>query len=611
MLELSSIVILGIFAQWVAWKSKLPAILPLILIGLIVGPFSTFLTIDGSKWIEPIWNGTHGLFPSNQLFSFVSLAIGIILFEGSMTLKKSEIKSVGPVIFKLITLGSLVTLIGGALAVHYLIGLNWAMSFLFSSLIIVTGPTVINPILRNLPLKKEISTVLKWESILIDPIGALVAVLIFEFINVGQGSGESYTTQAVIDFSKIVVTGFSLGFTAAHALYFAIKRNWIPHYLMNLITLATVLLIFVISDLFAHESGLLTVVVMGMVIGNKNVTELKDIIYFKETISILLISMLFILLAANINIRELKLLLNNNILILFLIIILIIRPIGVFLSSRNSSLNSKEKFFISWVGPRGIVAAGIASLFGLKLALAGKEGAEYITPLVFMVVLGTVLLNATTARLVAKGLGVYLKHSTGVLIIGASEVSRLIALYLQEQGRRVVLIDSNPILVDKAKELSLEAFEDNIYSDDLLENIELNDIGYLLALSGSNEVNKFAMSKFSEQFGESGSFRLISPHELKNPKSVADEILFSVTDDFINLSEVARDYPVINELHLKSTEHYESVLASINAAKYSIPLFVKDNYGIIHIITTFKSVSKVQKGYKFIYLGKELEGLEV
>jgi NhaP-type Na+/H+ or K+/H+ antiporter len=610
MLELSSIVILGIFAQWLAWKSKLPAILPLILIGLLVGPFSTLISSDGTKWIEPIWNGTNGLFPSQQLFSFVSLAIGVILFEGSMTLKRNEIKSVGSVIFKLITLGSLVTLLGAAIAVHFLIGLNWAMSFLFSSLIIVTGPTVINPILRNLPLKKEISTVLKWESILIDPIGALVAVLIFEFINVGHGNGEIYTQQALIEFAKIVFAGFTFGFTAAYALYFAIKKSWIPHYLMNLIILATVLLVFVISDIFAHESGLLTVVVMGMVIGNKNVKELKDIIYFKETISILLISMLFILLAANINITDLELLLNFKIALLFLIIILLIRPIGVFLSSRKSELSNREKFFISWVGPRGIVAAGIASLFGLKLTLAGKAGAEYITPLVFMVVLGTVLLNATTARLVSKLLGVFLKHSTGVLIIGASEVSRLIALYLHEQGRRVVLIDSNPILVDLAKELQLEAFEDDIYSEDLLENIELNDIGYLLALSGSNEVNRFAFKKFKEQFGESGSFRLISPQELKNPYLVSDEILFSRTDDFINLSEVARDYPTINEVHLASAEHYHQVLETVNKSKYSIPLFVKDNVGVIHIITTFKLETKVGKGFKFIYLGKKIEGLE-
>ena len=169
MLELAGIIVLGIIAQWVAWRLKLPAILPLILIGLLVGPIATLYTLDGSKLIEPIWNGEKGLFPGEGLYYFVSLAISIILFEGGLTLKRNEIKNVGPVITKLITLGSVVTFFGAALAAYYIFGLNWQISFLFSALIIVTGPTVITPILRNIPLKKDVSTVLKWEGILIDP----------------------------------------------------------------------------------------------------------------------------------------------------------------------------------------------------------------------------------------------------------------------------------------------------------------------------------------------------------------------------------------------------------------------------------------------------------
>ena len=187
MIELAGIVILGIIAQWMAWRLKLPAILPLILIGLLVGPISTLYTVDGSKLIEPIWNGEKGLFPGDGLYYFVSLAISIILFEGGLTLKRAEIQNVGPVITKLITLGSLVTFFAGAVAAQFIFGLSWQVSFLFSALIIVTGPTVITPILRNIPLKKDLSAVLKWEGILIDPIGALAAVLVFEFISVEKG----------------------------------------------------------------------------------------------------------------------------------------------------------------------------------------------------------------------------------------------------------------------------------------------------------------------------------------------------------------------------------------------------------------------------------------
>ena len=191
MIELAGIVILGIVAQWVAWRMKLPAILPLILIGLLVGPLSTLYTEDGSKLIEPVYNGEKGLFPGELLYHFVSLAISIILFEGGLTLKRSEVRNVGPMITKLITLGSAVTFFGAGIAAHFIFDLSWQISFLFSSLIIVTGPTVITPILRNIPLKKDVSAILKWEGILIDPIGALVAVLVFEFISVGEG--QEYT----------------------------------------------------------------------------------------------------------------------------------------------------------------------------------------------------------------------------------------------------------------------------------------------------------------------------------------------------------------------------------------------------------------------------------
>ena len=230
-----------------------------------------------------------------------------------------------------------------------------------------------------------------------------------------------------------------------------------------------------------------------MVLGNMKISALKDVLYFKETISILLISILFILLSANINLSDLELIYNWNSLILFGCVVLIVRPLGVFLSSRKSSLGRNEKIFISWVGPRGIVAAGIASLFGSKLLKAGVEGAEYITPLVFMIVLGTVLLNATTARLFAKIAGVFFKSSDGILIIGASSFSRLIASYLKNNNRRVVLIDSNAKSIEKAKDLGLEAIEGNIYSDELTENIELNDVGFLLSLTASATINKYAI----------------------------------------------------------------------------------------------------------------------
>ena len=606
MIELAGIIILGILAQWFAWKFKIPAILPLILIGLLVGPIaSEFFNADGSKWIEPIWNGTKGLFPGESLYYFVSIAISIILFEGGLTLRKDEIKNIGPVITKLITVGSSITFFGAGIIAHYTFNLSWELSFLFSGLIIVTGPTVITPILRNIPLKKDVSAVLKWEGILIDPIGALVAVLVFEFISVGGGAG--FTQTALLEFLKIILFGTTFGFTFAHALIFIINQKWVPHYLLNVVSLSTVLLVFVASEIFAHESGLLAVVVMGMVLGNSKLKNLKEILYFKESLSILLISILFILLAANMDISELMLLYRWETLLLFALVVFVVRPLAVFVSAYNSNLKVNEKLFISWVGPRGIVAAGIASLFGSKLLKQGVDGAEYITPLVFMIVLGTVLLNATTARFFAKTIGVFLKKSNAIMIVGASDVARLIGVYLMKNNRRVVIIDSNKDNIEKVKKEGIESYQVNIYDDDLTDNIEFNDVGYLLSITGSDSINKYAISNFADNYGEQGAYRIASSQEIITKEYENKEQLFTVNDDFYNLMDAVREFPEIHETSVNSIEEYKKKVNEIYAELKSIPILMKNKNNQILLISEFEKNVTTIENWKLVYLGKELQ----
>lgn len=605
MIELASVLILGILAQWFAWRFKIPAILPLLLIGLLVGPIATLFTDDGSKWIEPIWNGTKGLFPGESLYYFVSLSIGIILFEGGLTLKIKELKNIGTVITKLITLGSIVTFFGAGIAVHFIFNTSWEISFLFSALIIVTGPTVISPILRNIPLKRDVSAILKWEGILIDPIGALVAVLVFEFISIEEAQG--FTKTAFLEFSKIIFFGTALGFTFGYAAAYIIKKQWIPHYLINVFALAVVMGDFVLADYLAHESGLLAVVIMGMVMGNVGLPNLKEILNFKESMSVLLISILFILLSANINISDLEAIYNYNTLLLFAVVIFLIRPIGVFLSTNNSSLKLNEKLFISWVGPRGIVAAGIASLFGMKLVNSGVKDAELITPLVFMIVLGTVLLNATTARFMAKILGVFLKKSDGILIVGAGEFSRVIAKYLNKNNRHVVLVDSNSYNINEATKLGIEAINENIFSEELENNIELNDIGYLLALTANTEINSHCITKFKQQFGENGSYRLITPEERSDSENNPKEGLFSHTDDFVKLTEIVRKFPTIHEIEIQSKEHYKKLIIKAKKNDNIVTLFTKLENGELKIIPASGFTTEVKKGIKIVYLGEYLK----
>jgi len=605
MTELAGIIILGILAQWTAWRFKIPAILPLIIIGLLVGPLATLFTEDHIKLIQPVFDPESeiGLFPGDSLYYFVSLAISIILFEGGLTLKRSEILNTGPVIGKLISVAVIITFLGAGVATHFIFGLSWEISLLFSALIIVTGPTVITPILRNIPLKKDLSSILKWEGILIDPIGALFAVLVFEFISANAG-GE-FTVVALQEFGKIVLFGFSFGFSFAHGLAFIIKAKQVPHYLLNVFTLATVLGVFVLSDAFAHESGLLAVVVMGMVLGNINLPNLKELLYFKESLSVLLISILFILLAANIDMANLELLYNWETALLFAIVVLVIRPLGVFASSINSGLKLNEKLFISWVGPRGIVAAGIASLFGSKLVSQGVPGAEYITPLVFMIVLGTVLLNATTARLFAKIVGVFLKQSEGVMIVGASKFSRLVAQYLKDHGRSVVLIDTNKNNIRVAKEKGLDAKVADIYSDSLSDDIEYNNVGYLLALTGNSQINDYAIERFGKLYGENGAFRIVHSSEISNPNENPDAGLFSATDDYVNLMEVARHHGDIHEIELNSVEHFHGLIEITKTDADIVPLFIR-NGKKVELIPSNSMELEIEENSLLVYMGKEI-----
>jgi len=637
MLELASVIVLGILAQWISWRLKVPAILPLILTGLAVGPFSTFWMPDASLFIQPRaeygeTGAVQGLFAGQNLFYFVSLSIGLILFEGGLTLRLREIKGIGPAIVKLITIGTVITFAGCGLLAHYIMGLSWQISFVFASLVVVTGPTVIGPILQNVPLSRNVSTILKWEGILIDPIGALLAVLMFEFVFASFGLEASqvagvidsagvlddanehvmseFGLEALIIFLEIVAVGLAMGFAAAYGLYALIKRELIPHYLLNVFVLALVLLVFTVSDELVHESGLLSVVVMGMVLGNLDVPRFQEIANFKESITVLLISILFILLAANITMDQLLLLVDWRCGLLFLGI-LAIRPIAVLASTTGSELSLPEKLYIGWLGPRGIVAAGIASVFGLRLEEIGFPGAEYIVPLVFMVVLGTVLLNATTAKIFAKWSGVMLDESNGILIVGANPAARLIAKYLQSNDRHVVLVDSSVANINAARKDGLEATVANIYNDALQERLELSDIGYLYAMTASTEVNNFAVRRYAKLFGENGAYRLIASSELNlDAAALPEKGIITYKDDYLNFSEAVRDYPEVHELDIESAEDLRRALHELERTERSVAIFFKSHDGAIKLLPNELKDLQVSEGSKLVYLGKAIALVE-
>lgn len=606
MLELAAILVLGIFAQWFAWKVKLPAILPLIIIGLALGPVSTFFTANGKKLISG-----DEIFQGEMLYAFVSISVGVILFEGGLTLKLKEIKKLARTVRNLLTIGVLVTLAGGTFAAHFLLGMNYNFAFLFGSLIIVSGPTVITPILRNVKPNQNINAILKWEGILIDPLGALIAVLAYEFIRSSIPQSE-YTLIALKEFVLTIATGAFMGALAALLLYYIIQKNRIPEYLRNVVSLGLVILVFAVSDFFKHESGLLAVTVMGTILANMDIEELKDIISFKEDISIILISILFLLLSTQIEVEQINKL-GIESLGLFLVVILLIRPLGVLLSTLNANLNWREKLFISWIGPKGIVAAAVASLFTIqiqsgdvKLSEEEMESATKILPLVFMIIVGTVIFQGSSARWVAKLLNVRRESPRGILFVGANEAARHLGNYLKQINIPVIFAESSYDNIREARRSGLPTYKCNVLKENIWEEVDITATGRLLALTPDSEINMLACKKLSKEFGEDNVYRLVSKREssmkdIEKPKN----LLFDGQTDLFSLINIIRKNP---EVSVKTNENEGdkdfSEWMEKNKKKI-IPLFIKTPEDTIRVVTN--NDYKVNKGETLVYILNKAE----
>jgi len=479
--------------QWLAWRLKLPAILFLLLAGIIAGP--------ALGWLDP-----EALF-GPLLMPLVSLAVALILFEGSLTLHLSQWREIGSVVHRLVTVGALVTWLVIALATHWLLGFDWPLSILFGTLTLVTGPTVIVPMLRVVRPKSTIANILRWEGIMIDPIGALLAVVVYSFIIAsadGNGLSHSLTT-----FAGVIFCGTALGAAGGWLLGQIMREQWLPEYLHNLASLAAVLGIFIAANQIMHESGLLAVTVMGMWLANMRGVDVRQILHFKENLSVLLISGLFILLAARLDLHAL-LGLGPAVLALLLVIQLLARPLNVWLATLGSALSWRERTLLAWIAPRGIVAAAVSAIFAIRLHQAGHKDALLLVPLTFAVIIGTVVLQSATARPLARLLKVAEPAPSGFLIVGANGPARAIAKALQQLGCRVLLTDSSWENIRAARMDGLPTYFGNPASQHADAHLDLVGLGHLLGLSPAGEINALACARFRHDFGHGRLFVLAS-----------------------------------------------------------------------------------------------------
>ncbi|HSO57724.1 MAG TPA: sodium:proton antiporter, partial [Paenisporosarcina sp.] len=337
--DLMFVIFLGIASQWLAWRFRMPAIVLMSIAGLLVGPILGFINPQESF---------------GDLFGpIISLAVAIILFEGSLNLDFREIRGFNKPLLRIVTLGAFIAWIAGSLAAHYLAGLSWAVAFVMGGLFIVTGPTVILPLLRQAKLKPKTAAILKWEGIVVDPFGALLAVFAFEFI---QFINDEVTLEALLIFFAASVFAALIGFGAGRALGWMFENGNVPEFLKSPMVFAVVLLTFVLSDEIMHETGLLAVTAMGMTMANMHIASIKDMRHFKENISVLLISSIFVMLTASLAPSTLLKILDWKIITFVAAMLFIVRPLSIWLSTIGTDLTNKEKTLIGWIAPRGIVA---------------------------------------------------------------------------------------------------------------------------------------------------------------------------------------------------------------------------------------------------------------
>ncbi|MFM9271870.1 cation:proton antiporter [Halomonas elongata] len=490
--DLAMIGLLALVCQWLAWQLKLPAILMLLVAGIAAGPVTGLLDPDAMF--------------GDLLFPLVSLAVAVILFEGSLTLDFRELGGHGRTVRRLVTWGALITAAIGTVAAHLLLSLSWEMASVLGALLVVTGPTVILPMLQTLGARQHLTQILRWEGILIDPVGAIGAVLVYEYVALGSGSTGAATHTLVL-FGKTALIGFGLGVGGGYLWGLVLRRHWLPRQLHSFGTLMMMLTLFSISNLLFHESGLLTVTVMGAWLANMRGVPTRPIIEFKETLSVLLISGLFILLAARLTVEQLALLGWPAWAFLF-VLVGVARPLMVWVCTLGSHLNLREKALLAFISPRGIVAAATASLFSLRLEEIGMPGAEMLVPVTFLVIISTVVGQSLLSRPLADWLGVRRPSPDGVLIIGANPVARQVGQQLRASGVSVVLTDSNWDAIQEAKALGLTTYYGDPLSEHAAQHLELSNIGYLLPLSPYRELNDLAALHFEHLLGRDRVFRL-------------------------------------------------------------------------------------------------------
>lgn len=568
LVALTGVLVLGIGSQWLASRLKLPSILLLLAAGVVAGPATGFIV-------------PKQLF-GDLLLPMVSLAIAIILFEGAMTLRLSELKLIGRPLFMLLTIGVAITGALTALAASYVLQFGLTESILLGTVLTVTGPTVVGPLLQHIRPIGKVGPLARWEGIVVDPIGAILAVLAFAAARaVETAELNDAAMSGVTGFLATFLVGTVLGLISAWCLREVLKRHWVSDHLDSPLALAMVLLTFTSANLLHHEAGLVAVTVMGLALANQHKVSVSRIIDFKENLTVLLISCLFVVLTARLELDSVASFGWRGLAFLALMI-LVVRPVSVMISTVGCGLPMSERLFLSWLAPRGIVAAAVASVFSAEM----PNGSSFVAA-AFVVIVGTVVVYGLTAGWVARKLGLSIANPQGVLFASAHAGARAIASALQNLEIPVRLVDTNRAHIRAAQMEGLPTFFGNILSEEL-DDIDLGGIGRLFAMTRNSEVNILAVHRGEELFERKECYRLSIPLGSLGRTDVGREaltgrILFSEEATYEELDrrfaagEIVKTTRLSEEFTLDEfREQYPDALL----------LFAVDSSGSLTILTT-------------------------
>lgn len=484
---------LGIFAQWLAWRLHFPAIILLALAGLIVGP--------GLGLLQPSKDLGTALPP------IIGLSVAIILFEGGLNLRFTELREAAKGVRRLVTIGAALNFVLGAIAAHFLGGLSWAVSLVLGAILVVTGPTVIMPLLRQAMLNRRSASYLKWEAIINDPVGALLAVLMFQFFVYRGGTGAAYGDVFISLGIALLVAGL-LGAGGGYLAVQAFRRAVVPEYLKAPVLMALVLVVFVASNAVQREAGLLTVTIMGITVANLGLPSLDEMRRFKEYITVVLVSSVFVVLSANVDPLALAQMGWRDV-ALVLAVMFVVRPLAIQVATIGSDMSWRDRLLVSWIAPRGIVAAMVAGVFAPELVHAGYADAELLVPVVFSVIFATVLVHGLSLGWLGRRLGLSATGKrNGILIVGVSPWTIELGRTLKDLGIRVLLVDTSWHRLRGARLAGLPVYFGEVLSERALESLELFEFSHLIVATSNDAYNALVCSSLAPEFGQEHVYQL-------------------------------------------------------------------------------------------------------